>query len=151
MVIFVERAEEQAATYVRDFSWTRQTVSIKGKRPFLTWLSLGRFNEKPELSTYWIVVCVRLPEALPVQDAESSGIPASVTGYYQKFGVTQASPEEACRLVVGQISPPGFLDWGDSVVSTVDVKRLDSQILARSGDWTRPGIWYKSGRIFFTP
>src|SRR5690348_4879493 len=48
----------------------------------------------------------------------------------------QISPE--VELVVKHVSEK--LSGGDSVVSLVDVKRLDPQILARSGDWTRPGI-----------
>ncbi len=107
--------------------------------------------KEPGLSTYWIVVYVSLPEALSVQDAEGSGIPPLVVGYYQKFGVTQPSVEVARQLVAGQIFPPGSLDWGESTVYTVDVERLDPMILARSGDWSRPGIWYKSGRIFVAP
>ncbi len=33
--------------------------------------------KEPELTTYWIVVYVSLPKALPIQDAEGSGIPPS--------------------------------------------------------------------------
>jgi|SRR3982751_1404004 len=104
-----------------------------------------------ELNTYWIVIFVDLARALPVQGAEAHGIPSSAVGYYQKFGVTQASEDEARQLVAGQILPVGVLDWKESVVSTVDVTRLDPNVLARSGDWTIPGVWYKSGRIFVTP
>jgi hypothetical protein len=107
--------------------------------------------KSPELNTYWVVIRVDFAESLPVQGAEAHGIPPSAIGYYQKFGVTQASEEEVRRLVAGQILPVGVLDWEESVVSILDVTRLDLNVLARSGDWTIPGVWYKSGRIFVAP
>lgn len=105
----------------------------------------------PGLATYWIVIRVNLADSLSVQDAESHGIPPLAIGYYQKFGVTQSSEGEARELVANQISPIGDLDWSESVISKVDPARLEPQILARSSDWSRPGIWYKSGRIFVAP
>lgn len=101
------------------------------------------------LNTYWIVIRIDLEKPLSIKDAERYGISPSATGYYQKFGVTQASGDSACQLVIDQISLPGILDRDESTVSLMDVNRLDPKVLEKSGDWTRPGIWYKSGRIFF--
>jgi hypothetical protein len=106
---------------------------------------------KSKLSTYWIVVRVDLAEALSVQGAEVYGFPPSAIGYYQKFGVTQASENDARQLIAGQILPSGALDWDESTISAVNVGSLEPRILAQSGDWTRPGIWYRSGRIFVVP
>lgn len=99
--------------------------------------------------TYWVALCVALDVALKVQEAQKHGVPASAAGYYQTFGITQSSDDEARWVAAEQILPIGVIDWDDSTVSLVDVASLDADILKRSADWTRPGVWYRSGRIFF--
>lgn len=50
---------------------------------------------------------------------------------------------------MAQLAPAGDIDWSDSTVALVNFAALDPKVRARSGDSTKPGIWYKSGRAFF--
>jgi hypothetical protein len=105
-----------------------------------------------ELNTYWFVIRVDFAQALSAQDAERHGLsPEGIghIGYFQKLGVTQSSEESARKLVAEHIPPIGNVNWDESVVSRVDVARLVDEILARSGDWDRPGVWYETGKILF--
>lgn len=104
---------------------------------------------KEDAHTYWIAVCVDLDVSLSVQEAQKHGVPAPAVGYYQTFGITQSSEDEARRVAAEQIIPIGAIDWDDSTVSLVDAASLDADILKRSSDWTKPGVWYRGGRIFF--
>jgi hypothetical protein len=98
---------------------------------------------------YWLTIRAELRAPLTVEGAEKSGVPGSAVGFYQNFGITCSSEDEARRLISIEIDPPGDIDWSDSTITPVDVAALKPGILARSGDWTQPGIWYKSGRAFF--
>jgi hypothetical protein len=53
------------------------------------------------------------------------------------------------EIVMAQLAPAGDIDWSDSTVALVNFAALDPKVRARSGDSTKPGIWYKSGRAFF--
>lgn len=103
----------------------------------------------PPTETYWIMVCVNLrQEILPdTEDEDDDDRP--IVGYFQTFGVTADSEDKAGELVTEAISD-GEIDWSESTISPgVVIHTLDPVIIARAGDWTEPGIWYKSGRGFF--
>jgi hypothetical protein len=95
------------------------------------------------------MICVALFAEVPAPETgdEDDG-DRPIVGYFQNFGVSAASEEEACDLVAGQIAD-GEIEWPASKISSDVVTRLDPAIIARSGDWTQKGIWYKSGRMFF--
>jgi hypothetical protein len=100
------------------------------------------------LQTYWLVVCVDLHVPVHPEPGQEDDDPRPDVGYVQDFGVTAASEEEASDLVVGLISD-GDICWSDSTVALTVVEHLHPEIIARAGDWTEKGIWYKSGRAFF--
>jgi hypothetical protein len=103
------------------------------------------------LRTFWVVLRVELESGIQVDDAQRQGVPDVAVGYYQKFGITAASSDAAFQLAVGQLSPSGVTNWDESTVAPIDVERLDLTIAKRSSDWGKEGLWYRSGRIFFTP
>ena len=108
------------------------------------------FSRKPEGEIYWISLRVDLTEPLPIQSDGSEGESVVVVGFFQNFGVTAASPQAALEAAsreatlgrnAGLVSEPR--------VTAVDPSSLETEVRQRSGDWTRAGIWYRSGRAFF--
>lgn len=95
------------------------------------------------------MVCVDLHKAILPDPDDEDDDDRPIVGCVQTFGVTAASEDEAGDLVTEVISD-GEIDWSESTVSpSVQIERLSPEVIARSGDWTERGVWYKSGRAFF--
>lgn len=104
---------------------------------------------QPPLSTYWVTVCVELHTKIyPDPDDTEEDDSRPVVGYFRNFGVTSHSEQAACEEVAMEIVE-GDIDWSDSTSYPVNPETLDSIVLERTGDWSVPGIWYRSGRILF--
>jgi hypothetical protein len=109
----------------------------------------GRRLVDIELQAYWILVSVILFVAEPI--LEEDGQPADEgpsIGYYRNFGVTAESEAEACEIVLAAVDD-GDIDWNETEVSLVVPATLDAAVVARAGDWTDRGIWFKGGRVLF--
>ena len=101
------------------------------------------------LGTYWIMARVQLDREIPPDPDDEEDDVGALVGYFQNFGVTAPSEEDACDLVE-KVVADGEIYWSESEVSpSVIIERLSPEIIARAGDWTEKGIWYKSGRAFF--
>lgn len=100
------------------------------------------------LQTFWIIACVALDREIPPDPDDPEDDDPPIVGYYRNFGVSAASEEEARRLVTADV-PDGEIDWAESTICPRDIETLHPDIIARSGDWTEMGIWYKSGRALF--
>ena len=75
-----------------------------------------------------------------------------VEGYYQTLGVTASDEEELKRLVIEYLSS----SLESTLVEIVerraaDFSGEDSKIEKLVGDIDSIGIWYKSGRAWFSP
>ena len=103
----------------------------------------------PTLQTYWITICVEMFRAAPLAEFGREQKDA-IGGYFRNFGVTAGSKTEACGAVAKEVLD-GNIDWSESKVLNDVISRLDDEILAKSGDWHREGIWYRSGHVFFPP
>jgi hypothetical protein len=105
--------------------------------------------QREELRTYWIKICVELfSEIGPApDDADEDRRP--IVGYFRNYGVTAGSERRACDLVATEITD-GAIAWSESRVSCDVMARLAPAIIARAGDWSQEGVWFRSGRIFFT-
>lgn len=101
---------------------------------------------RTELRTYWVMACVELHRELPAPEGDDDRRPD--VGYYRNFGVTTSTEVEVCSLVEAEVAD-GDIAWSKSEISVDVVNRLNPDIIARAGDWTQQGIWYRSGRVFF--
>jgi hypothetical protein len=83
-------------------------------------------------STFWILVEVALdhPIAPDPEDPEDSG---EAVGYFQSFGVTAATEEEACELVEGAVVWESIA----SVIRSAGTRRSTSP-------WLVSSIWSTS-------
>jgi hypothetical protein len=101
------------------------------------------------MGTYWIMAQVQLDRRIPPDPDDEEDDVGALVGYFWNFGVTALSQQEACNLVE-ELVVDGEIYWSESEVSPgVVVEHLSPEIIARAGDWTKKGIWYKSGRVFF--
>lgn len=98
------------------------------------------------LARFWLIVHVRLRQ--PIETADEGGTGQQLVGYYQDFGVTAWSEEEA-RETVRSVIEDGEIDWANSTCDVSDFEHLDRSVRARSSDPDLAGIWYKSGRGFY--
>lgn len=71
-------------------------------------------------------------------------------GYYQRFGVTAASEEQIVSIIKHYLND----DLGSSIVDLEigdpDFDGVDSDIWPYVGPLDQHGIWFKSGRAFYT-
>jgi hypothetical protein len=104
----------------------------------------------PSVKTFGLSVRVDL--FVPAKSVDrlggGGGWPAVMIGYYQNFGVTAISEDQA-RACVARAVSDGEVLWDDSEISEVVVSELPLAILDRARDWESPGIWYESGKSFF--
>jgi hypothetical protein len=101
------------------------------------------------LREFWVMASVKLHS--PSLLFDESGKPdedGPLPGYYRTFGVTAASSKAAREMVVAAVDD-GEIDWADSEISSIVPESLAAWIVEKSGDWTREGIWFESGRIFY--
>ena len=100
--------------------------------------------------TYWVVLEVNLHSTFTVHDPETNEEDGPVIGYFRTYGVTAASEAEASALAASEVQD-GEINWAESQVSVVVPERLDPEILARSEDRRKVGVWYRGGKMFYTP
>jgi hypothetical protein len=74
----------------------------------------------------------------------------SVTGYYQQIGVTYESTEGLETLISDFLQESGgvLVKVEDSWIPEFEGR--DREILEKCGDWRSKGVWYSSGRAFFS-
>lgn len=95
------------------------------------------------------MVRVELDREIPPDPDDEDDDDPPIVGYFQNFGVTAGSENEAWDLVAEGISD-GEISWSESTISSkVIIQQLSPTIISKSGDWTEKGVWYKSGRAFF--
>lgn len=83
----------------------------------------------------------------PIHDVENpTGTP--VQGYYQVFGL-RAEPNRVRALLTIAV-PDGAIDWRDSECRIVDPETLDQAIQRQVQPVVAEGIWYRSGRMFYS-
>ena len=97
--------------------------------------------------TFWFTVEVALEHSIAPDPNDPDDAGAAV-GYIQNFGVTASTESEACELVAEAIHDGAIL-WAESRISQDVIDRLDQTILEMGSDWSKKGIWYKSGRALF--
>jgi hypothetical protein len=102
---------------------------------------------EPPLLDYLAAVCVVLAEPLPNEDAED---PADrlIIGYYRNFGLR--SLPDRVRDLVEKLPDDGEVHWGETEWSETDPWRLDAVIQRQIAPVKGEGVWYTSGRVFFT-
>jgi hypothetical protein len=100
--------------------------------------------------TYWVVLEVNLHSEFTVHDPETNEEDGPVIGYFRTYGVSAASEAEATALAASEVQD-GEINWAGSQVSVVIPERLDPAILARSADRRKVGVWYRGGKVLYTP
>lgn len=111
------------------------------------------FRDRKEQRTFWVNLCVDLAEPIHFIDEPPEGAAEVAVGFFQNFGVTTATATlalEAASSAAMEGKTAGTLRSDITTVREVDPKQLDEVIRRRVGSaWKKPGIWYRSGRIFF--
>lgn len=113
------------------------------------------------MNIYWIGLTIAFSEPMPiVSDAKKSEENAG--GFFQEIGCTGDNEEDARRMVVSELKT---IDWLNLSSSTLTIDRIglisaselqleiynDPEIReALIADPTKRGIWYISGRAFFS-
>jgi hypothetical protein len=109
---------------------------------------------RPAGNTYWITLCIDLAQPISIQPADDEleeGV-SIAAGFFQSFGVTAETPEAALDLAFQEATrgnTAGILSRSETRVDPVELSTLDADIRKLSGNWKKPGIWYRSGRAFF--
>lgn len=98
------------------------------------------------MTTFFLNVSVRLHRKIPAPTPNNAD--RVLDGYFRWFGASGASTEEVQAFVEREIED-GSIAWHDSEIKPTIPKELDDEIRGMSGDWTRTGIWYRSGRAFY--
>lgn len=92
----------------------------------------------------WVQVCVRLSE--PMSSTDGEGPP--VVGYYRNLGLRMPGPQPKSYLE--RLIQDGAVDWEDSEVGEVDPMALDADVRSCVTAPDADGVWYRSGRIYFS-
>ena len=105
---------------------------------------------------FWVTLCVELTEPMHIDDAEVRADLGSdlITGYYQSFGITARSEEDAlreCFAAASRGSTAGVMCQAECSARVIDATQLDASMRGEEGSWEEAGIWYRSGRAFFGP
>jgi hypothetical protein len=96
------------------------------------------------LDDFWVKVCVELRTPLPTTDQDFV-----LTGYFQSFGI-RCHPAHVRPFLTAHIDD-GPIRWDLSEVDRVDVTAgFDPDIEERIVPVVGKGIWYRSGRAFFS-
>ena len=92
----------------------------------------------------WVSVCVRLAEPMPRAD----GAGDEVVGYYRNIGIRilGAQPKQFLERLI----PDGTIEWDDTDVGEVDPSSLDGETRACVTAPDADGVWYRSGRMYFS-
>jgi hypothetical protein len=78
----------------------------------------------------------------------SGGSSRVLHGYYRNFGI-RATPRGVQSAIVAAIDD-GNVDWTETEWHGVDPSNLDAGIRSRIEGESCDGIWYRSGRIFYS-
>jgi hypothetical protein len=92
-------------------------------------------------------VSVRLHHKIPAPTPENSC--RVLDGYFRWFGASGASIEDVKAYVNLEIED-GSVEWQDSEINPRIPIELNEEIRAKSGDWTRTGVWYRSGHAYYS-
>lgn len=92
----------------------------------------------------WVQLCVLLSQ--PRLSPEASGRP--VIGYFRNFGIRVPGPQP--KAFLESLITDGSIEWEDTEVNEVDPMSLDEEVLACVTVPDALGVWYRSGRIYFS-
>ena len=96
------------------------------------------------LEDVWVTVCVELRRPLAVQDGDDM-----LVGYQQHFGI-RCHPSDLGDVLASSIED-GTIRWERTGTRRVDVTAgFDPGVESRITPVETTGIWYRSGRAFFT-
>jgi hypothetical protein len=100
---------------------------------------------------YLITALVQL--ATPISSSqiklrEKGAHSGEVKGYFINIGLTAETQEIAKHLVETCIQD-GEVDWSSTDWKKINEGDLDQTIMENARNPWEPGVWYKSGRIFF--
>src|SRR5687767_4661513 len=103
------------------------------------------------MKKFWIVIRAKLDQPMEVLDERGKRVVDVHTHYRQNFGVTAPSRVAALTAIKAQLRANlATLEETEEVIENVDVDKLAKEIKRRATDHEKPGIWYQSGRMFFT-
>jgi hypothetical protein len=85
---------------------------------------------------------------VPLADPDES-IARELHGYYLNLGIRSA-PHRVELVVAQAIDDDGVIDWNDTEWNLVDISTLSATIRSRIKPVTSEGVWYASGRIFYS-
>ncbi len=98
------------------------------------------------MTSYFLNVSVRLHHKVPAPTPTNPD--RVLDGYFRWFGASGGAVDEVKAYVELDIED-GSIDWHDSEVDPRIPTELSDEIRGMSSDWTRTGIWYRSGRAFY--
>ena len=92
----------------------------------------------------WVEVCVRLSQSLPASD----GVGPPVEGYYRNVGIRVPGPQP--KAFLEGLFRDGAIDWNETEVTEVEPSSLDPELRSYVTAPDADGVWYRSGRIYFS-
>jgi hypothetical protein len=101
---------------------------------------------EPPLQDFMVVICV-VPTPGGLGGGPAWPEPYSV-GYYQTLGV-RVVPDRL-RILLDSVALDGAIRWEEIEFERVNPNELDPSIQALAEPIEGEGIWYKSGRAYFS-
>jgi hypothetical protein len=81
----------------------------------------------------------------PIDDSDANT--GSLSGYFVNVGVAAKDKNEAMQVISNALSD-GNIDWSQSEWKSLET--IDRSIADKAKGFDGAGIWYKSGRVFFS-
>ncbi len=101
---------------------------------------------RPPLQDFRVVLCV-LPNPGTV-DGSGAWPQSDAVGYYWTLGIRVAP--ERLRALLESLVTEGVIHWDETEFERVDPNALEPSIRSRAEPVDAEGVWYKSGRVFFS-
>jgi hypothetical protein len=97
------------------------------------------------MNNFFGTIRVILNEPIPpaVHPKPNTGI---LTGYYVTIGIAAAEKKDAMQIISNALND-GKVDWDQS--EWPEWNSMNPSIASKASGFKGPGIWYKSGRVFF--
>jgi hypothetical protein len=99
------------------------------------------------LRDFWATIRVELRVPVEIKDPDDSA-PTFAAGYYRIFGI-RATSDTVRGLMEAEVGED-IVVWSDSSWEEIDLNTLERTIEERIADVEGEGIWYRSGRVFFS-
>lgn len=112
----------------------------------LFWRNRTLKQPKEGFSDFWATVDVQLH--VRIEESTDSSSPP-VIGYFQTLGVRVKSDQ--VRAVLDSAITDGSINWSESGYDLVEISTLDRDIRRQVVPVGDEGVWYSSGRVFYTP